>query len=113
MSANDAIDLQIEIDDHKKKIKLAEALARLEKNKDYKLVIEHEFMTQEPLRLVGLLSDLNMQNEYHQRGLNMDLRAGSALQSFFRLIRRTAGEAESALAHSEEQLAQLRASGEE
>lgn len=106
-------DLQNTLDEAKKKVKLGEALARLEKNKDFKLVIEHEFLTQEPLRLVSLLSDANMQGDQQQKNIVMDLRAGSAMDSFFHLVRRNANQAAQSVIDTEDQMANIRQADEE
>lgn len=113
MSDNSYNEMQITLDEAKKKVKLGEALARLEKNKDFKLVIEHEFLTQEPLRLVSLLSDHNMQAEHLQKAITMDLRAGSAMDGFFRLVKRNAEQAEQSALDTEEQMARMRDLDEE
>lgn len=113
MSDNSYNELQNTLDEAKKKVKLGEALARLEKNKDFKLVIEHEFLTQEPLRLVSLLSDPNMQGESHQRNIVMDLRAGSAMDAFFHLLRRNANQAAQSVIDTEEQMANIREANED
>lgn len=113
MSDNAYAEMQTTLDEAKKKVKLGEALERLERNKDFKLVIEHEFLTQEPLRLVSLLSDSNMQAEHLQKAITMDLRAGSAMDGFFRLLRRNAEQAAQSVIDTEEQMSRMRDLDEE
>lgn len=113
MSESSYNTLQTTLDEAKKKVKLGEALARLEKNKDFKLVIEQEFLTQEPLRLVSLLSDPNLQGDQQQKNIVMDLRAGSAMDAFFHLLRRNADQAAQSVIDTEEQMANIRLADEE
>lgn len=101
-------EVQITLDQAKNKVKLVEALDRLERNKDFKLVIGEEFLKQEPLRLVGCLSDPSLQAPHMQAAFVADMRAGSALLAFFRLLRKNGDAAAQSIIDSEEQLEQLR-----
>lgn len=104
-------EIQIELDEAKKKVKLREALDRLERNKDFKLVIDEEFFKQESLRQVSCLSDPAFQTPHMQASVIADMRASATLQAFFRLVRRNADAAETAIANAEEELANLRRDG--
>lgn len=105
--------IQIELDEAKKKVKLVEALDRLERNKDFKLLIEEEFFKQETLRQASCLSDPSFQTPHMQASLIADMRAGATIQAFFRLLRRNGAAAEQAIINSEEELQAIRLEGDE
>lgn len=105
--------IQITLDEAKKKVKLGEALERLERNKDFKLIFEEEFFKQESLRQVSLLSCPNHQEPHKQAAIIADMRASATVQAFFRLLVRNAAMAEQSVLDNEDQLAQLRAEGDE
>lgn len=52
-------EIQISIDGAKKLLGLREALLRLEKNKDFKLLIGQGYLDDEAQRLIGLLSEVS------------------------------------------------------
>lgn len=106
-------EVQITLDEAKKKVKLGEALERLERNKDFKLIFEEEFFKQESIRQVSLLSCPNHQEPHKQAAIIADMRASATVQSFFNLLRRNARMSEQAVQDSEDQLAQLRAQDDE
>lgn len=106
-----AAEIQIDLDEAKKKVKLLEALERLQRNKDYKLLIEEEYLRQEPLRLVSCLADPALQAPHMQASFVADMRAGSALNSFYLLVRRNGEAAYQAIKDGEEQLENLRGEG--
>lgn len=106
-------EIQLTLDEAKKKVKLGEALERLERNKDFKLLIDEEFLKQEAIRQVSLLSDPAFQTPHMQASVISDMRGGATLQSFFRLVSRNASMAAQAVHDSEEQLAQIRGNGED
>lgn len=105
--------IQITLDEAKKKVKLGEALERLERNKDFKLVFDEEFFKQESLRQVSLLSCPAHQEPHKQASIIADMRASATVQAFFRLIQRNAEHAEVAIMDNEEQLANMRRDGED
>lgn len=105
--------IQLTLDEAKKKVKLGEALERLERNKDFKLLIDEEFLKQESIRQVSLLSDPAFQTPHMQASIVADMRAGSTLQAFFRLVSRNASMSAQAVHDSEEQLAIIRGNGED
>lgn len=68
-------EIQISIDGAKKLKALGEALERLEKNRDFKLVIGTGYLDDEVQRLVGLLSEVSEDRNApaHLGGMSKDL----------------------------------------
>lgn len=113
MFGTESAAIQIDLDEAKKKVKLGEALDRLERNKDFKLVFEEEFFKQEAIRQVSCLSEPAFQSPHMHASLIADMRAGATLQAFFRLLQRNAEAAKQAIINGEEELANLRRDGDE
>lgn len=113
MFGTQAQEVQLTLDEAKKKVKLGEALERLERNKDFKLVFDEEFFKQESLRQVSLLSDPAFQTPHMQASIISDMRASATVQAFFRLVYRNASAAQQAVLDSEEQLESIRRNGED
>ena len=65
--------VEVSIEDAKKKIALFRALEKLQKNKDFKLLINTGYLENEAIRLVHLKSDFNMtapeQQEFIDRAI--------------------------------------------
>lgn len=113
MFRTDTAEIQITLEEAKKKVRLVEALERLERNKDFKLIFGEEFFVQETLRQASCLSDPAFQTPHMQASVISDMRASATLQAFFRLLRKNGEAAQQSILDSEEQLAALRASGED
>lgn len=94
MSESTIKDLERSISIAKNKIALADALQRLQKNTDFKTVIEQGYLTDEALRLVGLLADPNMQEDSKQASVHTQLSAISNLRAYFRISVQLAAMAE-------------------
>jgi hypothetical protein len=52
--------VEVAIEDAKNHVAFGEAMSRLEKNRDFQLVIEQGFLRDEALRLVGLTAEINL-----------------------------------------------------
>jgi hypothetical protein len=52
--------VEVAIEDAKQHVAFGEAMSRLEKNRDFQLVIEQGFLRDEALRLVGLTAEINL-----------------------------------------------------
>lgn len=113
MFSSQVQEVQLTLDEAKKKVKLGEALERLERNKDFKLVFDEVFFKQESLRQVSLLSCPNHQEPHKQASIIADMRASATVQAFFRLVYRNKEQAEQSVYDSEEQLANIRSLGED
>lgn len=76
-------EIELSIEEAKAQVALADALQRLHKNPDFKLVILDGYFRDEAARMVGLLADPNMQDERMQAAVNNSLRSISELRSHF------------------------------
>ena len=100
--------IEISIEVAKKAIAKGEALERLFKNPDFKKIIMEDYFEKEPARLVGLLTDSEMQDESNQTGLKNDMIGVSVLRKHFIVIQRIANQMTNAVAQSEAELDSLR-----
>lgn len=96
--------IERDIQNYKADIKFRDALARLEKNKDFIAVISEGYQKKEALRLVNLRVDPNTQAEHSQRNILRDIDAISALGSYLQHIHQQADIALNSLETSEQTL---------
>lgn len=107
--SNDVQELELSIKDAKKMVDLGNALERLLKNRDFKKVVQEEYLEQEAIRLVHLKGDGNMQSEQAQRAIDRDISAISAFRQFLDMVFAKADHAREAIAECEEALDEIRA----
>lgn len=93
--------IEIEITQAKYMVDLGDALARLEKNKDFKKVFEEEYFKNEAGRLIRARANFNLSPEQRNNILNM-LDSIGFLQQFFRDIKVTAEQMKQTIAENEE-----------
>jgi hypothetical protein len=94
-------------------IELGNALERLRKNRDFKKVIEKEYLHEEAVRLVHLKSDPNMQGEREQARVVKQIDAIGNFTAFLDLIALKAESAKEALAECEDVRAELEEASDE
>ena len=104
MSNVDIAPIERDIANYKADIKILEALERLEKNKDYLIIIGKGYLETEALRLIKLRADPNMQSEHSQKMLMKDIDGVGSLQGYLIQIKRDADVAKKSLERSEEEL---------
>lgn len=68
----------------KKAIGFADALVRLQSNRDFKTVILDGFLSSEAIRLVHLKADPSMQEPKHQQQILLQIDAIGTLKEYFR-----------------------------
>lgn len=105
--------LNSSIERNKKIIALANALERLQKNRDFKEVISEGYFREEAIRLVHLKSDPSLKSPDKQAALLRDIDAIGALSEYFRTIRYNAGMAAQSIEADEQTREELLAEGEE
>lgn len=100
-----------ELEDNMKELQemvdLGNSLEKLLKNRDFKKVIEKEYLREEAIRLVHLKADANMQNEQGQKRVLRDLDAIGSFTQFLDLVRQKAEAAKEAMAECEDVMAEL------
>ena len=74
--------IRIEIEQKKEAIAISDAITRLVRNRDWKKVIESEFLEQEPQRLVALLAHPGMQDADSQKELHNQMLAIAYFRQF-------------------------------
>ena len=79
---------------HKAEIELADALDRLYKNRDFKLVFLNGYFEKEALRLVHLRGDTNVLDTVKQANILRDLDGIAALKGYISTLRYKAELAE-------------------
>lgn len=85
-----------------KEVEFAEALQRLQNNRDFKRVVLDGYLTQEAVRLVHLMSDPAVQDPATQQSIHLQLRAVGELNAFFQRVVAQAGIARKNIAYSEQ-----------
>lgn len=109
MSQQELRELESNIKDLNEMVQLGTALDRLRKNRDFKKVIEQEYLKEEAIRLVHLKADPNMQGEREQARVIRDLDAIGSFTQFLDLIVHKTDAAKDALDECEDLRAELEA----
>lgn len=104
MSELDIPSIERDIAKYKGEIKLLDALNRLEKNADYKLLIGNGYLKEEALRIVSLRTDPSTQSELSQRNLIRDIDGIASFQDYLRHIRIDGENAKNSVNQSEQTL---------
>ena len=96
-------EIQLHIDEARHFVELGNALERLERNPDFKLLIQGDYLQSEAVRLVHLLADPDEYNQSptQQAKIKQDIHAIGALAQYFNVIRWKAGNAAQSIAEGE------------
>lgn len=92
-------------------VKLMERLERLNKNRDFKAIIEDELFDSYAKSLVFLLSDPSMQEDVIQKDLQLDMQMIGRFRQFLSGVFQKGRLAQKTLEDADHQLAELRAEG--
>ncbi len=112
MSQQELNELESNIKDLTEMVNVGKALDRLRKNRDFKKVVETEYLKEEAVRLVHLKSDGNMQGEREQARVVRDIDAIGSFTQFLDLIMQKADAAREALDECEDIRAELEGEAE-
>ena len=104
MSELDIPSIERDIAKYKGNIKILDALNRLEKNADYKLIIGNGYLKEEALRLISLRTDPSTQSELSQRNLIRDIDGIASFQDYLLHIRIEGENAKTSVHQSEQTL---------
>jgi len=107
MSQQDIQEIEVNMRELQEMIDLGKSLERLLKNRDFKRVIEKEYLREEAIRLVQLKADYNMQSEQGQKRVLRDIDAIGSFTGFLDLIRQKAEAAQEAFNECEDTIAEL------
>jgi len=107
MSQQEIKELEANMKDLQEMIDLGNSLEKLLKNRDFKKVIEKEYLHEEAVRLVQLKADSNMQSEQAQKRVLRDIDAIGSFTQFLDLVRQKADAAKDAMGECEDALAEL------
>ena len=94
--------IELSTEQAKEKIALAEALERLQKNRDYKKIFTNKFFNTHATRLVKLKADMRMQDEPNQKYINSQIDAIGQLNQFMLFVKQEGVIAEQTIASNEE-----------
>jgi len=111
MSNHEVKEIEMNIKQAREIVDLNKSLERLEKNKDFKKLIQGEYLHNEAVRLVHLKSDSNMQHADKQRDVTRDIDAIGSFAQFLNMIGFKAQMAQDAINECEMSLDELRAEG--
>jgi len=108
----EAIDqLELNIQESKKNLELGEALSRLQKNSDFKLVMLSGFFEKEAVRLVHLKADPAFQTPERQAFIMTQIDAIGTVHQYFHTVAYQAAMAKRSIANDEETRSELLAEG--
>lgn len=93
--------IEVSIEEAKKHCKMGEALKRLSKNKDFKLVINDAYLKDHAIRLVMLRGDDNLDEVTREKVLN-EIDAIGAFAGYLRYLKHTGERAADAIKQDEE-----------
>lgn len=106
-TTQDLENIELSIEEAKRKIARKDALVRLEKNPDFKTIVAEGFLETHAIRQVMLKAHPGMQSEAQQKMLDQQITAVGQLKQFFIAVFTEGMNAESALAADEETREQL------
>jgi len=104
--------LELDIKDAQRVIKLRGALNLLAKDTNFKLLIESEYFEQESIRLVQAKSNPALQSDEQQKFIHNSMLGIGALQQYFNKIQVLGEQAEVALVAQENTQAELLGMGD-
>ena len=113
MSQHDVDELELSIKEAEELVTLGVSLERLTKNKDFKRVIQEQYLHNEAVRLVHLKSDGNMQDARVQERLVRDIDAIGSFTQFLSKVRREADSAREAINTCNDELDHINSEGED
>lgn len=93
--------VQISIDKAKKAVDLMNALDKLQKNRNFDLLINKGYLEEEALRLVYLKSDFQMSSPEQQDFITKGIEGIGQLRNFLSMVYRQGESAKAALADHE------------
>lgn len=102
MTSTDLQALDQSIKNAKEHIEIANALERLQKNRDFKKVILDGYLTDNAVRLVHLKADSNMQSPESQQEINNQINGIGQLLGYFTTIKQLAEVAHRSLEADEQ-----------
>ena len=111
MSQHEVNELELNIKEAKELVELGAALARLEKNRDFKKVIQEQYLNKEAVRLVHAKGDANMQDAKLQANILRDIDGIGSFTQFLNFLQYQAEMARDAISECEDTLDHLRAEG--
>lgn len=109
--SNEVQALEANIAACKKTVELAASLERLQSNRDFKKLIVEGYFEKEPVRLVHLLADQNMQKPEQQAAIHRSMMAVGQLNQYFASIQHQARLAQKSIEADEETIAELNVEG--
>lgn len=109
---NDIQHIELYIEDAKKFVEAGKSVERLQKNRDFKKIIEEGYFRDEAVRLVSVKSDPSLQSPEKQEAIIKAIDAIGSLQGYIRTILQQASVATDAIAQAEEELASIEAGDE-
>ena len=99
--------IRIEIEQKKEMIAIGEAISRIVRTRDWKKLIESEYLEKEPQRLVSLLAHPGMQDEASQKEIHNQMVAIAYFRQFIATQLHMAELAKQALPEDQETEAHL------
>ncbi len=103
----DTIEIERERSEYQKDVDLMEALARLNQNRDFALVISTGYFEQEASRIAIAKSEPALQRPETQERMARDIDAIGSLFQYFRTIGEMGEQAKSAIRDADEELAAI------
>lgn len=113
MSQSEVVELELNIKEAEELVSLGRALERLEKNRDFKKVVQEQYLHKEAVRLVHAKSDGNMQAPHLQANVLRDIDGIGSFTQFLNFLRYQAEQAKDAITECETALDGVRAEGDD
>lgn len=104
-------EIELNIAEAMKMVALGKSLDRLLSNRDFKKIIQEEYLKENAIRLVHLKADPSRQSEECQESIVKQMDGIGSLVSFLREVEHRGYLAEKAIADDEETIDELRAEG--
>jgi hypothetical protein len=106
---NDATIEEFELDvaTAKEHVALADALGRLQKSKDFKLIINEGYIQKEAIRLVSLKAHPAMQEDKRQAAIVKSMDAIGSLEQYFSMLYAVGANSELAIDEANEAIVEM------
>ena len=102
MDHNALLEIEESISENRDTLVLAEALRRLQNNRDFKLIVSTGYLQKEAVRLVGLKADPGMQGAAEQQQILRQLDSIGCFQQYLLGIHRAGEIAEKGISDAEQ-----------
>lgn len=102
-------EFELDVTEAKEHVALADALGRLQKNKDFELIINKGYIQDEAVRLVSLKAHPSMQDDKRQSSIVKSIDGIGALEQYFSMLYVVGANSQLAIDEANEAIVEMNA----